>query len=135
MLCEKVGLILKPSKKICFLFELAFYVKGEFFSKTCWWEWMYKSLGFMRRLDCWIVRMVLFLKYQITYSDNPRRIAFWQPITEKVRWRLARWRSNNLLMGGHLVLIKVVLSALQVYFLSFFKESYDRSHFYYWISL
>jgi hypothetical protein len=42
----------------------------------------------------------------------------WNPILEKIEWRLAGWKRNYLSKGGRLTLIKSTLSSLPTYFLS-----------------
>lgn len=44
-------------------------------------------------------------------------------MVELIRSSLSGWKSNNLSLGGQLVLLKYVLSYIPVYFLSFFKPS------------
>lgn len=48
-------------------------------------------------------------------------ISFCRPILDNIRKRLLGSKSKNMCIGGHLVLIKSILSSLAVYFLSFFK--------------
>lgn len=52
---------------------------------------------------------------------NPRRKETWQPVLEKVRSRLARWKRKLLSFVGRLTLIKAVVSSLPVYYLSLFR--------------
>ncbi|PNX92269.1 cysteine-rich receptor-like protein kinase [Trifolium pratense] len=52
---------------------------------------------------------------------NPRRIATWQPVIDAVRFRLSGWKHSQLSIGGRVVILKSVLSAIPVYYLSFFK--------------
>lgn len=44
----------------------------------------------------------------------------WEPLIEKFRMRFASWKSRNLSKGGHLILIKLRMASLPIYFLSFF---------------
>ena len=44
----------------------------------------------------------------------------WNPILEKIEWRLARWKRLYLSKGGGVTLIKSTLSNLPTYFLSLF---------------
>lgn len=50
-----------------------------------------------------------------------RNYCFRISMIEKIRRRMPSWRNHNLSMGDHLFLLQVVLFALSVYFLSFFK--------------
>jgi hypothetical protein len=62
-----------------------------------------------------------FLYLGLPVGANPRRVSTWEPVIDKVKKRLSRWRSKNLSMGGRLVLLRSVLSAIPVSYLSFFK--------------
>ncbi|MCH80227.1 cysteine-rich receptor-like protein kinase [Trifolium medium] len=52
---------------------------------------------------------------------DPRKIRTWEPVINSLRKRLLSWKNRALSMGGRLVLLKSVLTALPIYFLSFFK--------------
>ncbi|XP_058725767.1 uncharacterized protein LOC131597068 [Vicia villosa] len=52
---------------------------------------------------------------------NPRRLETWQPVIDSVRKRLSIWKHNQMSIGGRVVIIKLVLSAIPIYYLSFFK--------------
>jgi len=59
------------------------------------------------------------LKYLgMTIGGNPRRVAFWKPIIEKVKAKLSNWKGKIFSMAGRICLIKSVINAL---YLSFFK--------------
>ena len=45
----------------------------------------------------------------------------WQPVLEKVESRLAGWRACLLSRGGRLVLLKALLEAIPIYFMSIFR--------------
>ena len=49
------------------------------------------------------------------------RIQDWQPVFEKVETRLGGWRARLLSCGGRLVLLKSVLAAIPIYYMSIFK--------------
>jgi len=61
-----------------------------------------------------------FLYLAMPIRGDPRKLNFWYPLIDQVRNRLSEWKSNNLSMGGHLILLKFAMSALPVYFISFF---------------
>jgi hypothetical protein len=52
---------------------------------------------------------------------DPRKARTWEPVINSLRKRLLSWKNQALSMGGRLVLLKSVLTALPIYFLSFFK--------------
>ena len=55
--------------------------------------------------------------------DRRLRIRDWQPVLDKVETRLGGWRARFLSRGGgggHLVLLKAVLSAIPTYFMAIF---------------
>src|SRR4051812_35265492 len=54
----------------------------------------------------------------IPIGANPRLKKTWQPVVDVVRSRLSNWNHKNLSIGGRVVVLKSVLSAIPVYFLS-----------------
>ena len=54
-------------------------------------------------------------------GGNPRRIEFWNPVVDKIKTRLSRWRGKMLSLAGRICLIKSVISALPLFYFSFFK--------------
>lgn len=54
-------------------------------------------------------------------GGNLRRECFWEPILNKSRGRLAKWKHKSLFLGARITLINSVLSFLSLFFLSFFK--------------
>ena len=54
-------------------------------------------------------------------GGNPRRLSFWEPLLNRIKSRLSGWSSKHLSFGGRLILLKVVMSSLPAYVLSFFK--------------
>jgi len=81
--------------------------------------------------DSWLAEAAFVLNYKLgrvpflypglPIGGDPRKLKFWQPLIDRIKSRLSGWKSRNLTLGGHLVLIKSVMSSLPVYFLSFFK--------------
>lgn len=61
-----------------------------------------------------------FVYLGLPVGANPRHLATWQPVVEKVRRQLACWNSKHISLGGRVVLLKSVLTALPTYFLSLF---------------
>ena len=57
----------------------------------------------------------------MTIGGNPRRVAFWKPIIDKIKARLSNWKRKILSMAGRICLIKSVINALPLFYLSFFK--------------
>ncbi|GJY13202.1 hypothetical protein Tco_0382511 [Tanacetum coccineum] len=53
-------------------------------------------------------------------SSNMSRIKEWNPIIEKFKRRLSKWKANMLSIGGRSTLITSVLGSLGVYYLSLF---------------
>lgn len=54
-------------------------------------------------------------------GGNPRVVAFWDLVVEKVFKRLASWKRSNISLGGKITLIKGALSNILVYYMSLFK--------------
>ncbi|KAL4370610.1 hypothetical protein AHAS_Ahas06G0083000 [Arachis hypogaea] len=66
----------------------------------------------------------LLIRYLgIPLGTNPKRVKTWDPIIKKVEERLKGWEGKFLTKAGKLVLIKVVLNSLPMYYLSMFKNS------------
>jgi exonuclease III len=62
-----------------------------------------------------------FVYLGLPIGGNARRLAFWEPVLNRIKSRLSVWNCKHLSLGGRLVLLKSVLSSLPVYALSFFK--------------
>jgi len=54
-------------------------------------------------------------------GGNPSRCSFWEPVLSKIRKKLSVWKGKNLSLAGRLFLIKPVINAIPLVFLSFFK--------------
>jgi len=54
-------------------------------------------------------------------GGNPRKKIFWEPVLNKLKSRLSVWKGRFLSMAGRLCIIKSVLSATPLYYLSLFK--------------
>ena len=66
--------------------------------------------------------MVWPIKYLgLHLGGNPTRKTFWNPIVTKAAKRLEGWKCAFLSRGGHLTLIRSMLSSLPICFLSLFK--------------
>jgi len=53
---------------------------------------------------------------------------FWNPIVDKIHSRLSRWKGRMLSMVGRICLIKSVISALPLFYFSFFKAPITESN-------
>lgn len=62
-----------------------------------------------------------FVYLGLPIGADGRRMTTWKPVLEKIKSRLASWDSKHLSLGGKVVLLKSVLTALPIYFFSFFK--------------
>jgi len=62
-----------------------------------------------------------FLYLGLPIGGEPRKLQFWYLLVEKVCSQLSGWKCKNLSLDGRLVMLKSVMSAIPVYFLSFFK--------------
>ena len=54
-------------------------------------------------------------------GGNPRKKAFWEPVLNKLKARLSVWKGWFLLMAGRTCVIKSVLNAIPLFYLSVFK--------------
>jgi len=121
-LCEAKSQNARVLKAILRSFELASGLRVNF-SKT-----KVGGLGldesmlnvFSTTLNCKHMK-IPFVYLGMPIGGNPRSTQFWQPMIEKVSTRLSIWKGKLISMAGRLCLIKSVLSALPLYYLSFFK--------------
>jgi len=56
-------------------------------------------------------------------GENPRRVSFWDQVIDKVKSILSIWKEKLLSMACRVCLIKFVITALPLFYLSFFKAS------------
>ncbi|XP_068466646.1 uncharacterized protein [Phaseolus vulgaris] len=54
-------------------------------------------------------------------GGNHRRSKFWEEVVKRVRRRLGKWKGKFISMAGRLCLIKSVLSALSLFYMSLYK--------------
>ena len=54
-------------------------------------------------------------------GGNQARCSFWDPVLSKIRKKLSIWKGRNLSFAGRVCLIKSVINAIPLFFLSFFK--------------
>jgi len=82
-----------------------------------------------------------FVYLGLPIGGDSTKLSFWKPVVDRIVTRLSLWNNKFLSFGGRLVLLKVVLSSLSVYFLSFFKspagiisslESLSKTFFWGW---
>jgi hypothetical protein len=52
---------------------------------------------------------------------NPRKFSTWEPMLNVIRGRLGSWGNKYISLGGRIVMINAVLSAIPVFFLSYMK--------------
>jgi len=67
------------------------------------------------------VGKIPFMYLGLPIDGNSRRLTFWDPIVNRIKYRLSGWNSRFLSFGGRLILLKAVLTSQPVYALSFFK--------------
>ena len=76
---------------------------------------------FCKCLNCGRMSFPLYLGVSI--GGNPRKVKFWRPIIHKIESRLFMWKGKLLSMVGRLCLIKSVITALPLFYMSFFTAS------------
>jgi len=75
---------------------------------------------FAKMLNCDV------MKYLFKYLGMPvggchKKEAFWDGVVEKIKERLGRWKGRIISMAGRIFLIKSVLSAIPLFYMSLFK--------------
>ena len=67
------------------------------------------------------VGKVPFSYLGLPVGGDLRHLMFWEPVLDRIKKRLSRWRSKFLSFGGFLVLLKFDMSSLPIYAISFFR--------------
>lgn len=113
---------LRIIKLILYIFEGLSGLKTNF-AKTC----LYSSeIGVLPHVDaaatlnCQVGHLpILYLGVPIA-GRRPRR-QDWEGLIQKVRRRLSTWKSQHLSLGGRLIMVNSVLSALPTFWMSIFR--------------
>jgi hypothetical protein len=71
-------------------------------------------------LNCRIGRTP-FKYLGLMVGGNPRSLATWEPMLNTIRGRLGNWGNRYVSLGGRIVMLNVVLSAIPIFYLSFLK--------------
>ena len=99
-----------------------FFVQGGGYEKSslipinCRKEWMEDMKD---KLNQKVVN-IPFKYLGIMVGANPKRAQTWKPIIEKMEKKLSSWKMKILSKANRLVLIKVVLNCLTVYYMILF---------------
>lgn len=64
---------------------------------------------------------VPFTYLGIHVGCNPRRLRTWDPVVQKLKRKLSSWKGKHLTFGGRVCLFKSVLTAILLFYLSFFR--------------
>lgn len=56
-------------------------------------------------------------------GGHPKQASFWQPVIDKIQWKLEKWKRYNLSREGRATLCKSVLSHTPTYYISIFAMS------------
>lgn len=75
---------------------------------------------FAALLHCRVME-IPFVYLGLPVGGNPRRVCTWDPVVAKLTRRLSVWKGKHLSFGGRLCLVKSVLSALPLYFISCYR--------------
>ena len=62
-----------------------------------------------------------FIYLGMPIGVNPRRKVVWEPLIRKFEAKLNKWNQRSLSMAGRITLINVVLTALPLFYMSFFR--------------
>jgi len=72
------------------------------------------------KLGCRLVQLpIIYLG--VPLGANMRKVSSWQCVLDKIQNRLSSWKGTCISRAGRVVLIKVVLNSLPLYYLSLFK--------------
>jgi len=121
-LCENSFTNVVTLKAILRGFEIASGLKINFHKS--------KLAGFnvlSRDIDCYTRTMnsskmgISFNYLGLEVGGNPRKRKFWEPVLNKLKSRLNVWKRRFLSMAGRICLIKSVITAVPLYYLSLYK--------------
>jgi hypothetical protein len=65
--------------------------------------------------------MIPFKYLGLPVGANPKKMSTWEPMLGVVRGRLGSWGNKYVSLGGRIVLINAVLSAIPIFYLSYMK--------------
>ena len=80
----------------------------------------YEVKMYLNILHCSIME-IPFTYLSLPIGGNQSRCSFWEPVLAKIRKKLSVWKGRNLSFAGRVCLIKSVINAIPLFFLSFFK--------------
>nr|GEU48832.1 RNA-directed DNA polymerase, eukaryota [Tanacetum cinerariifolium] len=63
----------------------------------------------------------LFKYLEVMVGDNMTRVSAWDDVIRKIKSRLSKWKIKTLSIGGRLTLLKSVLGATPIFWMSLFK--------------
>ena len=93
------------------------YSKSTLILMGCCKEWACEMVEMLR---CRMTNL-LATYLGILLGANLRRVSTWKPVVEMVEKRLATWKARTFSRARRLVLIKVVLNNLSIYYLGLFR--------------
>lgn len=93
------------------------FFKSQLFGLNVEEAWLQHAAGF---LNC-KVGSLPFIYLSLPIGADATRKGMWQSVLDKIGARLAAWNSNHLSLAGKIILLKSVLYALPIFYLSFFK--------------
>ncbi|XP_057432140.1 uncharacterized protein LOC130724887 [Lotus japonicus] len=79
-----------------------------------------ERLQYAAILHCKLME-VPFTYLGLSVAGCSRRSKIWEPVIQKFKAKLSAWRMKSISFGGRICLIQSVLSALALYYLSFFR--------------
>jgi len=74
---------------------------------------------YAKTLNCNVMQ-IPFKYMGLEVGGNPMRKQYWKPIADKIKARLNTWKGRCLSLAGRVCLIKLVFSAIPLFYLSFF---------------
>ena len=95
-----------------------------------WFNFAKSQFGAIGKSEDWCLSAAAFLNCAllnfpfcylgIPIGVNPRRLVVWEPIIRKFEAWLNKWKQRSISMAGIITLINAVLTALPLFYLSFF---------------
>ncbi|XP_058783098.1 uncharacterized protein LOC131657751 [Vicia villosa] len=122
IICEKAWSNIRCIKGVSLLFEAMSGLKVNFHKSSLVGvnvshNWLLEAANV---LNCGITDLP-FVYLGLPIGANPKRMETWSHVLSTVKSRLSGWKNKHLSIGGRIVILKSVLYAIPVYYLSFFK--------------
>ena len=75
---------------------------------------------YAKSLNCFPMK-IPFKYLGLEVGDNRRKKQFWEPVVNKISFRLSSWRVRHLSLAGRICLLKSVFTTIPLFYFSIYK--------------